>query len=379
MLFNLLSGPINRSYDTGWFSSWFYNELLFPNTSIPITKYAICILTGIIVVYLIQSKEGKKMGINPDDLLTCVAIVVPICVLGARIAYLLTDGNPLLSTKISQYGFIRGLFGSFMYVLGFENAPSSYAFYGLSGLAIHGGIITAVIGVIVCCYLKKWSIKNLADITFPGFALAQSFGRWGNFFNREAHGIVVGGWTLEGSALTANLTIEEQYARLRSFGIPKFIINNMCFQGESYYYGTVNGERITATLSDYAYYHPTFLYESLLNFTAFMIYLVLRRKAKHIRSGMFAAMYLIWYGAIRFMIEFIRTDSLYLNLFGVALKNAQVLGVIMVLAGIALIIYLALDKKHPERYLDAIKKGEEVKKESETDTVINIKIDEEKK
>ena len=79
------------------------------------------------------------------------------------------------------------------------------------------------------------------------------------------------------------------------------------------------------------------------------------------------------------MIEFIRTDSLYLNFFGVALKNAQVLGVIMVLAGIALIIYLALDKKHPERYFDAIKKGEEVKKESEADTVINIKIDEEKK
>ncbi len=379
MLFNLLTGPINPTYDTGWFSSWFYSELLFPNAPIAITKYAVCILTGIVVVYFIQSREGRKMGINSDDLLTCLAIVVPLCVLGARIAYLLTDGIPLVSTKISQYGFFKGLFGSFMYVLGFESAPSNYAFYGLSGLAIHGGIIVAVIMVIVCCHWKKWSIKNLADLTFPGFALAQAFGRWGNFFNREAHGIVVGGWTLDGNTLVANLTLEEQYARLRSFGIPKFIVNNMCFSNESYYYGTVNGERITATLSGYAYYHPTFLYESLLNLTAFIVYLVLRRKGKHIRSGMFGAMYLIWYGAIRFLIEFIRTDSLYLNFFGVALKNAQVLGVIMVLAGIGILIYLALDKKHPELYLDAIKKGEIKNKEAEEDKILNIKIDEDNK
>lgn len=378
MLLNLLTSYCNPTYDTGWFSSWFYSELLFPNTGISITKYAVCILLGIIVVYLIQSKEANRMGINGDDLLTCVAIVVPLCIIGARVAYMLTDGIPTLSEKIGDYGFFKGLFGTFLYIFGFENAPESFEFYGLSGLAIHGGIIVALIMIVVCSLIKKWSIKNVADFVLPGFLLAQASGRWGNFFNKECNGIVVGGWNLvSDNVLEANLTIEEQYARLRSFGIPRFIVDNMCFSNVSYYYGTVNGERMTATLSGYAYYHPTFLYESLLNFIAFIIYLILRRKGKHIKSGMFAAMYLIWYGFIRFLIEFIRTDSLYINFFGVPFKNAQVLGVIMVLAGIALLIYLALDKKHSELYQDAIRKRERMEDNKETtDEVVKVNIDE---
>ena len=56
------------------------------------------------------------------------------------------------------------------------------------GLAIHGGIIAGVIVSYIVAKRKKIKFSNLADLIMPQVALAQAIGRWGNFFNSEAHG-----------------------------------------------------------------------------------------------------------------------------------------------------------------------------------------------
>lgn len=354
------------------FVDWFYStEFLFG-----IAKYAVCILIGMVIAYFVCTAEGKKLGINPDDILVCVTFVVPLSILGARIWYLLGDGVPTFKDYMDDYGFFTAIWYTILYTVGYN--PVAHYYSGLAGLAIHGGVTVAAIMTIICSKWKKWKISIISDLVAPGFFFGQIFGRWGNFFNQEAHGIVVGGWTLNEATkeLIPNLTVTEQYARLTNdFHIPKFIANYMYMNegGSSYYYGIVDGAQSYGTLYGSNFFHPTFLYESLLNTLGLIIYFILRRM-KFVKSGFFAGFYLIWYGVVRFFIEIIRTDSLYLP--GTQLKSAQVTSIVMILLGIFIMIYIYFIKK-TDNYVDIL---ERVKRENEismntedTEEVVEVK------
>ena len=177
----------------------------------------------------------------------------------------------------------------------------------------------------------------------PGFLIAQAMGRWGNFFNQEAHGGVIGG-TLNGDPI---LSLDDQRSFLSStLHLPKFITDNM------YLYGP----------DGLNYYHPTFLYESLWNIGGFIIMLVLRR-TKLIRTGDMLAIYLVWYSVGRFFIEAMRTDSLYIGNTG--LRTAQIISIIMIVAGIVLAVLIRTVFKEM-RYFDAL---EEVKMQNAEQTI----------
>ena len=143
--------------------------------------------------------------------------------------------------------------------------------------------------------LKINEIIKYMDICTFGLILGQIIGRWGNFFNSEAHG-----------GETTRLFLEKIH-------IPSFIINGMYING--------------------IYYHPTFFYESILNLIGLII-LLLVRKNKNLKNGMILAIYLIWYSIVRFFIEALRTDSLMLG----TLKMAQVISIILFITGIIIFI-----------------------------------------
>ena len=163
------------------------------------------------------------------------------------------------------------------------------------GLAIHGGIIGAVIAIYVYCKKNKLVFIEMLDICAPAIVIGQVIGRWGNFFNSEAHGGIV------------------TKSFLESMHLPNFIINGMYINGN--------------------YYHPTFLYESILNLICFIVLMFLR-KNKDIKIGVMTGIYLIWYGIVRIFIESLRTDSLMLG----SIKMAQLIGLPMIIIGIILII-----------------------------------------
>lgn len=289
-----------------------------------IVFYSLFIMMGIAIALTLGLREGKRIGVNPDDLTDGFLWIVPVAILGARLWYVAFEWN----------SFFYGSLGpSLLRALGFTSGTLDFSTFGLSGLAIHGAFATAI----VCAYFftkkRKIDIFKVIDIIAIGFIIAQASGRWGNFFNQEAHGGLVGGMT----GNVANLSFEEQFNFLRyTLHLPEFIVNNMYIMRGLH---GITVEPITG------YYHPTFFYESSLNILGFAIMLVLRR-LKNVHFGELLAFYLIWYGAVRIFIEIMRTDPLVFELFGLTFKSAIVTSTLMILGGISLSLFVRLKRRN---------------------------------
>lgn len=218
---------------------------------ISIQWYAIVILTGAVIAYLLGQYRFKQLGYDKEILSDYFFALLFIGIIGARIWYVIFTFNDF-----------------------YANNPIEIFAVWHGGLAIQGGIFT---GLIYSYYFfKKRNIPFLVagDAIMPGVLIAQACGRWGNFFNHEAFGGDV------------------SLGFLQSLHLPNFIIDNMYIQG--------------------AYHHPTFLYESLGNIFSFLLIIfVIRKFQKHIGVQFFS--YFVCYGVVRFFVEGLRTDSLMLG------------------------------------------------------------------
>ncbi len=158
------------------------------------------------------------------------------------------------------------------------------------GLAIYGGLIGAVVFGSLMAKVRKLKVAAVLDIASLGFLIGQAVGRWGNFINQEAFGSATDlPWGMH-SDNTA-LVVE----------------------------GNV---------------HPCFLYESLLCALGFVLLHFFTRKLRRY-DGQTFLLYIVWYGACRFLIEGLRTDSLIIP--GTALRVSQVIAGVCVLVGIVLL------------------------------------------
>ncbi|MCI5732896.1 MAG: prolipoprotein diacylglyceryl transferase [Tenericutes bacterium] len=243
--------------------------------NLTVTWYAIFILSGIIVAYILINKESKKYNISSSFVSNLIFWCVIFGIIGARIYYVLFNLDYYMQDPIEIIKIWNG------------------------GLAIHGGIIAGIITLVVYCKKYKINILKMTDIACVGVIIAQAIGRWGNFFNGEAHGGIVSRTFLE------------------NLHLPNFIIEGM-------------------HIGKY-YYAPTYLYESVLNVIGFIL-LIIIRKFKKIKLGNITALYLIWYGIVRFIIESMRTDSLLLG----NMKIAQLISIIMIIIGIIMLIVTSI-------------------------------------
>ena len=259
------------------------NSIFLDLGFIQIHWYSVLILLAIYIAYKLVVAESKKMNISITFIDNLCFFVVIFGILGARLYYVLFNLDYYSVNILEIFQIWKG------------------------GLAIHGGIIAGLLTIIAYSKKKKVNTMRLTDIIIPGLLIAQAIGRWGNFFNSEAHG--------------PTTTIEF----LKSIHLPNFIIEGMNIGG--------------------VYYHPTFLYESLWCFLGFIIALLIRRM-KYIKIGQLTGFYLIWYGIGRFLIESLRTDSLMLG----NLKIAQIVSIIMVISGIIIIIIKGRGSKLDNKY-----------------------------
>lgn len=245
--------------------------------------YSVLILIGIILGISLVQKEGKRFGISNDFLFNMAFWTIIIGILGARIYYV-----------IFNYSMYKGdLFAIFKIWEG--------------GLAIHGGLMAGAITMFFYC--KKYNIDfiRITDLCVPALLLAQAIGRWGNFFNGEAHGPAT---SLE---------------HLQSMHLPDFIIEGMNISG--------------------LYYEPTFLYESIACLIGFTIIMIVRR-FKYIKVGTLTSLYLMYYSFIRFFIESLRTDSLMLGGFRVA----QIVSVVLFLVGLISVMLISRKGRFEDLY-----------------------------
>ncbi len=228
--------------------------------------YGIIIGVGMILAACYAMRRSEEFGLNEDLVLDGFLWVTPFAICCARIYYC-----------------------AFSWELYADN-PISVLYIWQGGIAIYGGVIGAVIGILVFCKVRKADVKAVLDLIALGFLIGQCLGRWGNFFNREAFGAET-----------------ESFLRM---GL----------------YNTFTGET--------TYHHPTFLYESVWNLVGFVVLHMLSKKRTY--DGQIALGYVAWYGLGRTWIEGLRTDSLYLP--GTGIRVSQMLAAVSSVVAIVLLV-----------------------------------------
>lgn len=244
------------------------NRVFFSIGPITIYWYSILIIISVLIGYYFSLKEAEKNGLKKSFISDLVFYLVIIAILGARTYYVIFNFDVFKGNIIDIFKIWEG------------------------GLAIYGAVISSIIFIIYYAKKKEKNPLLVLDTLAPYLILGQAIGRWGNFFNSEAHGSIT---TLE---------------HLKKLHLPNFIIKGMYINGN--------------------YYIPTFLYESIWCIIGFIILLFIRKKDKYNHPGKLLFTYFIWYGIGRFLIEGLRTDSLYF--FNI--RVSQIVSIIIIIIGI---------------------------------------------
>ena len=255
-----------------------YTEISFPALGLvmnpgrsisigPLTVhyYGAIIAFGLILGVLYACRRSKDFGLKEDDLIDGVLWVTPFAIICARAYYVI-----------------------FRWAEEYAANPISVLYIWEGGLAIYGGVIGAVVGILVFCRCRRIKPAVVLDVVALGFLIGQSIGRWGNFFNREA------------------------------FGAETDVLWKMGLMKQS---------------GDIIYVHPTFLYESLWNACGFVILHFASKRRRF--DGQVALGYMAWYGLGRCMIEGLRSDSLYIGPFRVS----QLLAGVSCIAAVSVLLW----------------------------------------
>lgn len=246
------------------------SRIAFSIFGFDIMWYGILLTLGMVIAVAVSYWRAPRHGIQSERIIDLALVCLPSAIVGARLYYVLFHWENYAGDPFKIINIRAG------------------------GLAIHGGLLFGMIAGILLCLLWKIRPLNGLDLVVPGIALAQSIGRWGNYFNGEAHG----GPT----------------------DLPWAII--------------VDGQPV----------HPTFLYESIWCLLLFFILLAVDNHRKF--TGQTFLLYGILYSFERFFVEALRTDSL---MIGSSLRAAQVVSaVVFVVFGIW---YLILRKRNSKKGL----------------------------
>lgn len=230
--------------------------------------YALIICAGFLLAWLYVSREEKRR-FSGDDLTNMILIGLPAGVISARLYYVIFSFESYKDNLWEIFEIWNG------------------------GLAVYGGVIGAALTVIIYTRVKKLPVLHYLDLAAMGFLIGQSIGRWGNFVNGEAHGVLC----------------------------PDGFLLGMHINGAGPF-------------------HPTFFYESALNALGFLVILLISRRVNY--DGLRANLYIIWYGVVRFFVENLRTDSLYIP--GTEIRVSATLSLALAAAG-AVILILTVKKR----------------------------------
>lgn len=256
-------------------------EIAFSIGSFHVYYYGIIMAIALTVGVVFAGFVTKRFypELKPDIIYNIAPIVIISAILGARIYYCLLNFNYYAQSPIEILGIRHG------------------------GLSIHGAIFGGLIGGIIYAKKHKLPVLKLCDIFAYALILGQAIGRWGNFFNSEAFGRPT-----------------QSFLKLY---IPIY--------------------KRPLEYMQYSYFHPTFLYESILDVCIFLILFFIVRKLVKNKSGVVFFSYLILYSIVRILIEQIRIDSV-LNVFGVPI--AQIISAVIILISIAAIFVIRLKNEN---------------------------------
>lgn len=214
----------------------------------PFTFYGLLIALGVVAAVMLSQRRWSARGGNDEDISTLALWGVPAGVIGARIYHVVTDWQNFSGESFWKLFAIRE-----------------------GGLGIPGGMFLGVVVGLWVARSRGIDLRGVLDAVVPGLPLAQAIGRWGNYFNQELYGRATDvAWGLEIDRDHAPLEFRNTDAAIPTF-------------------------------------HPTFLYESLWNFSLVGVILWVDRKG-WLPRGRLIAVYLIGYGIGRWWVESLRID-----------------------------------------------------------------------
>jgi phosphatidylglycerol---prolipoprotein diacylglyceryl transferase len=255
---------------------------LIPVGPLSIRWYSLLILTGIILATALCRRLARARDLDPEIFSDLVVWLVVGAIPMARAYYVFFEWP-----RFSQ-----------------EPLWKVFAIWE-GGIAIHGAIIGGLIAGYLFALRRKLPFFTLTDIVAPGLILGQAIGRWGNFFNSEA------------------------------FGAPTDLPWKLFIPVANRPSG----------MDSIAFYHPTFLYESLWNLGVFGLLLFVFLRFRHLKPGSLFCLYALSYSLGRIWIESLRMDSLVFGPLRVA-QLVSLSGIVLGLVGL-----LWLNRRQSEKSL----------------------------
>lgn len=278
----------------GW--TFHINPTAFTVFGIDIQWYGIIITLGLVLALLYVMPKMKRFGLDGERALDAIIGGVLGGIVGARAYYVIC--------RWDEYK------GDLKSIVNTRNG----------GLAIFGGIIGAVTVGLVICKIRKVKFLPMLDISMLGFLIGQGIGRWGNFVNQEAFGTNTGNiFGMTGGEIQASVLRNTAYS---------------------------DGSMTELNMNYLQTVHPCFLYESVWCLLGFLL---ISSYSKHRRyDGQILLMYMAWYGAERFIVEGLRTDSLMSGNIRVSQALSLIICIVSIVIQIVMIFRLRRD---PDKFI----------------------------
>lgn len=264
------------------------NRIAFSIGGINIYWYGLLIAVGLMLAIGFAFRHCQEFGVDPDAMIDVIVVGTVMAIVCARAYYVAMA--PFRYNSIWEMLAIRD-----------------------GGLAIYGGLIGAFVFGGLACKWRGVPVLPMFDMAGMGFLIGQCIGRWGNFVNQEAFGY--------NTALPWGMYSEGT----RNYLMSSLANNTLTVPA---------GVSVDPSLP----VHPTFLYESLWCLVGFILLFCWYKRRRF--NGEIALLYAIWYGAGRFWIESLRTDSLLL-VPSLNLRASQLVAAVTVVAALVLEIVLA--------------------------------------
>ena len=265
--------------------------------------YGIIIGIGMILAILLVEWMAKRTGQNPDDYIDLAFFAIIIGIVGARLYYVAFNFDSFKGNLLSILNLRTG------------------------GLAIYGGAIFGVTTAYIYCKKKKMNLPLVFDTGILGLLVGQIIGRWGNFFNREVFGCYTNSlFAMQIDVTDAPYDFQCSVADLQARYVNQPQILSKIME--------VRENAVVIDGATYLQVHPTFLYESFFNLLI-LIFLILYTKHKKFNGEIFFG-YGLFYGALRFVLEGMRTDRLFIK--GTPIAVSQLFSAIICIASFIAIV-----------------------------------------
>jgi len=245
---------------------------------IPVYWYGIAYAVGLFVSYLVLARQARRFGEDPELIGNGIIVIAVAALIGGR-AYHVIDQwalykDDLLKIVMPPY----------------------------SGLGVYGGLVTGILAFILLTRYHRVSPWRWADVVAPALFTMQAIGRWGNFFNQELYG--------PPTTLPWGIAIDCAH-RVAAYPCATFPVATTFFQ-------------------------PLFLYESLSALLGLGVLLWLSsRRPYRLRAGDQVLIFFIWYAAVRFLLENLRTGNWVVG----GIPTAQLMSILFALGAFVLLLY----------------------------------------